>query len=123
LLHIRDGEQWWLENWTHGPAREFPKLPQTTAIVEAQELFRETAHGRNGYMVRLLDCDLDRRVTVWVTPARQLSFTLGESMLQVCSHGTHHRAQAVNMLRHAGAAKPELDYAEWFALRGSAYKK
>ncbi|MCC6360105.1 MAG: hypothetical protein IT450_15280, partial [Phycisphaerales bacterium] len=38
-------------------------------------------------------------------------FPLGVTMLQLCCHGTHHRAQCLNMLRHVGATAPPLDVA------------
>jgi uncharacterized damage-inducible protein DinB len=31
-------------------------------------------------------------------------------LLQLCYHATHHRAQAVNILRRLGTQAPELDY-------------
>ena len=31
----------------------------------------------------------------------------------VLVHGTHHRAQLINMLRHSGATAPALDYGAW----------
>ena len=34
--------------------------------------------------------------------AGTIHFRIGESMLQLASHGTHHRAQAINMLRQSG---------------------
>jgi hypothetical protein len=40
---------------------------------------------------------------------RTHTFLLGPLMLHVCNHGSHHRAQAVNMLCHVGGEVPELD--------------
>ena len=39
--------------------------------------------------------------------------TLGETMLQVMSHSTHHRAQANTRLRTLGAEPPMVDYIAW----------
>jgi uncharacterized damage-inducible protein DinB len=41
-------------------------------------------------------------------------------MVQVCSHGTHHRAQALNMLRRLGAPVSELDLILWSLTAASA---
>ena len=49
-------------------------------------------------------------MTASPTKNKTYTFTLGESMLQLCSHGTHHRAQIANMFRHVGAEVPALDY-------------
>lgn len=41
-------------------------------------------------------------------------FTRGTAMVHVLTHGMHHRAQALNMLRHLGATDlPDLDAIEW----------
>jgi len=39
--------------------------------------------------------------------------TLGETILQVISHSTHHRAQANTRLRTVGAEPPMVDYIAW----------
>jgi uncharacterized damage-inducible protein DinB len=39
--------------------------------------------------------------------------TLGETILQVISHSTHHRAQANTRLRMVGAEPPMVDYIAW----------
>ena len=39
--------------------------------------------------------------------------TLGETILQVISHSTHHRAQANTRLRTAGVEPPMVDYIAW----------
>ena len=31
---------------------------------------------------------------------RTYTFTRGVTLVHVCTHGTHHRAQCINMLRH-----------------------
>jgi uncharacterized damage-inducible protein DinB len=36
-----------------------------------------------------------------------------ESMVQLCTHGTDHRAQLLNMLRHSGVTAPGIDYVVW----------
>ncbi len=38
---------------------------------------------------------------------------LVESKVQLCGHGTHHRAQLVNMLRHSKHTPPAIDYVVW----------
>lgn len=113
LLHIRDAERWWYENWTVGPGSSFKELPETTPVAELRSRFHEIAEKRDAYLDRLSDHDLVRVVTAEVRPGLRLSFRLGESMLQLCSHGTHHRAQALNMLRHLGADVPALDYVDY----------
>jgi uncharacterized damage-inducible protein DinB len=113
LLHIRDAEQWWYDNWGSAPPPQFKELPATTPIDELAALMHEIAEKRDAYVGRLTDDDLQRIVTAEVRRGVTLRFRLGESLLQLCGHGTHHRAQALNMLRRLGADVPKLDYVDW----------
>jgi uncharacterized damage-inducible protein DinB len=52
----------------------------------------------------------------WIEQQLKQTFaatTLGETMLQVASHGTHHRAQANTRLRALGVDPPVVDYIAW----------
>lgn len=110
LLHIRFAEQWWLENWIHGPGRPFPELPATTGIPELRRLTAETVAGRNALLSDLPADGLSRVVSAVPRPGVTRTFQLGVTMLQLCLHGVHHRAQAVNMLRRVDGGLLELDY-------------
>ena len=113
LLHIRDAERWWHDNWTLGPGADENKLPETTPMRELRALYVESAAQRNAYIERLSDEDLLRVVLADARSDLRLSFRLGESLLQLCGHGTHHRAQVLNMLRQLGAEAPGLDYVDY----------
>ncbi len=111
LLHIRDAEQWWLENWVRGPLERFDELPPSTSLVQLRELFGQLAATRDALLARCNDAALLRPVRTRVPgEPGEYAFRLGATMLQLCLHGTHHRAQALNMLRHRGATPPGLDY-------------
>ena len=43
-------------------------------------------------------------------PDLTLDFPLGVTLMQLCGHATHHRAQALNMVRHLGGPTREFDY-------------
>jgi uncharacterized damage-inducible protein DinB len=119
LIHVRDAEQWWLENWIDGPGRVFPPADESLAIERLADRFRETAAQRNSYLQRaefssngassIRNAGLARLVRATPRPNVHREFPLGVTMLQLNHHGTHHRAQALNMLRHLGAAVPALD--------------
>ena len=53
---------------------------------------------------------LEAEVFAEPLPGKRLYFRLGETMQQICYHGTHHRAQTINMLRHLGEESPRIDY-------------
>ena len=110
LAHLRDAEQWWYENWHNGGAFEFDQIKRETTIQELHQAYTQTIADRDKYFANLADGDLDRTVTATLREGQTLTFTLGESMLQLCGHGTHHRAQIINMFRHSGAEVPVLGY-------------
>ncbi len=113
LLHMRDAEHWWYLNWTAEPVPEFQKLPVTTPLNELDELYEQTTKRREEYLETLTDDELERAVGAYAGEKMRLEFRLGESLLQLWTHGTHHRAQAVNMLRHLGVTVSSLDMARY----------
>jgi uncharacterized damage-inducible protein DinB len=114
LRHMIEAEQWWYRNWTEGPS-PFPKLPETLSIDELSETWREATRRRDAWLSQQSVGDLAKSVTA--APAGVLiQIRVGESFLQLCGHGTHHRAQAINMLRQIGLKPPSIDYVVW--LRG-----
>ena len=59
-------------------------------------------------------CPLEERVTRRLRDGRTLEFSRGEVVTQVTSHGMHHRAQCLNMLRQLGVKPmPPSSVAEW----------
>jgi len=80
----------------------------------AADLMASAARARERGLSTVLD------VTVGGSSYR---FTLGAMLLHVTTHGVHHRAQCLNMLRHLGAAGVsdrilEIDALDWAATRG-----
>ena len=110
LAHLRDAEQWWYQNWHNGGVFDFEQVKQETTVQQLRKVYRETLADRIDYFSGLASGDLDRTVKATQSEGQTWTFTLGESMLQLCCHGTHHRAQIINMFRHVGAEVPALDY-------------
>ncbi len=115
LLHIRDAEQWWLGTWCGEPPDAFKRLPETASIAELDAALVGIAARRREYLSDSTAGDLERVVRVRPPRGGELAFTIGDTVLQLCGHGTHHRAQAVNMLRQVGATMPDIDYIDWVA--------
>ncbi len=110
LLHIRFAEQWWLDNWVHGPGQPFPELPPSTPLAEIEALFAQTAAQRQRFLASRSDADLQTVYELRPRPGVVRRYPLGVSMLQLCHHGVHHRAQISNMLRRVGGEPLDLDY-------------
>lgn len=113
LLHIHDAELWWLRNWTQGPTL-FAGLPESTRLPELAERWAAVSADRDRFLADLDAQAASRVVQVQVQAAGPpLRFRVVESLLQLCGHGTHHRAQVVNQLRHSGVKLGSIDYIIW----------
>jgi uncharacterized damage-inducible protein DinB len=110
LAHIRFADQWWLENWTLGPGRPFPETEPHVTIADLRRLWAQTVQQRDAYLAGLPQADFARPVTATPRPGVTRVFPLEVTLMQLGFHGTHHRAQALNMLRRLAAPTPGLDY-------------
>jgi len=110
LAHITAAERWWFGNWKEGPTTFFPDKETSISIDELVKEHESVAAARDAFIARLSDDDLSRRVDAQPRKDVLASFPLGQTMVQLCCHGTYHRAQALNMLRHAGAEPMRMDY-------------
>lgn len=117
LTHLRDAEEWWVGNWRGSGDGSFEKLKDTTGLDELTRLLEASIAARDAY---LESCDAERLlspVTVEAAPGAPLTFRTGESVMQLPTHGTHHRAQALAMLRRLGAPPPDVSYVAYARLQ------
>jgi uncharacterized damage-inducible protein DinB len=110
LEHLFGAEWTWLQR-CKGRSPASGECPRNfTTLSALWDEWRRTAEQRNDFVGTLSSADLPRPVTyVHPSSGKRYSFQLGHVLLHVCNHGTHHRAQALNMLRHVGAEVPEMD--------------
>ena len=114
FAHTHDAERFWLTNWlSPGTAEPFPKADGTVALRDLRARFDEVARHRDDFLARTRDEDLLRDVEGTAAPGRSFKFPLGVTMVQLNNHGTHHRAQTINMLRRCGSVTPPTDYTTW----------
>jgi uncharacterized damage-inducible protein DinB len=117
FLHLLDAERWWYRNWTMGPS-DAEELPSTTSLEDFEALWRENALRRNAFIAQQDALNAQRVITAKVHDLL-IDLRAVESMLQLCCHGTHHRAQILNMLRQSGAELPKIDYVVWLRLQNA----
>lgn len=110
-LHVFDGERWWLRNWTVEPTA-FQHSPESTPIGDLRRGWADVIDARNRFLASLDQESSQSVVTALVGPL-SIRMPVIESMLQLCGHGTHHRAQTINMLRRTNVTTPGLDYMVW----------
>jgi uncharacterized damage-inducible protein DinB len=114
FLHLLDAETWWYRNWTTGPSG-FDEASDTTSLDSFEKMWTEQAAKRNQFIAQQDSLTAQRVITAAVHDLL-IDLPAIESQLQLCCHGTHHRAQILNMLRQAGAELPKLDYVVWLRL-------
>ncbi|MCB9855787.1 MAG: DinB family protein [Phycisphaerales bacterium] len=100
MLHIESAERYWLGHWRGESHPTWQELDETTTIAGLADAWKGIRKEREACFDTLDDAALMREVTAEPGKGMHLTFRLGETILQVATHGTHHRAQALNMLRH-----------------------
>lgn len=117
VLHIVNAERWWLNNWTIGPSM-YEKPLETTSITELRSVWNQTIPARNQFLNSLDEASAQRVLTALVGPM-QVRVPVIEAAVQLGGHGTHHRAQLINMLRQTGVTPPACDLMVWLRERNS----
>ena len=117
LRHLYGAERIWFERWQGAEQPQFSRSRTIVAMDDLWQAFRKLAAARNEYIDGQ---DLTRPITYTDQDGRTRTNRLGDLMLHVCNHGVHHRAQALNMLRHLDAELPRLDYVDWLCGRDAA---
>jgi len=113
IKHILDGETVWLARWRGRTETPWPSYDLRPTVAALAEVSRATQAERDAFVAALNEADLSRVIVYRDSRGSLFSASLGDMMMQMFVHSTHHRAQAVNMLRRVGATAPELDYMVW----------
>ena len=110
LTHLHDVERFWTSQWTGDGTGGLSNagLP----LKEIRDSWSAIADRRRRWLPTVDTDAVNQEIAVaFGTPP--MKFRKLETMLQVCVHGTHHRAQAINMLRHSGVTVPGFDLPIW----------
>ncbi|MFQ5492141.1 MAG: DinB family protein, partial [Phycisphaerae bacterium] len=111
LQHLWRAERAWLDCWLGDADPPAPPAEPALPVPALWDRFRLTAAERDRFLQGTSPQGLARKVRYRDSRGRAFEHALGDMMLHVCNHGQHHRAQALNMLRHLGIEKiPGLDY-------------
>lgn len=123
LLHIHVVQHGFLHVWREQALPELPKpsdFPETTRLAAWGREYHQTAAA---FVAALDEALLDGSLSIpWadqlaVRLARPPSpVTLGQTMLQVASHSSHHRGQINVRLRELGCEPPLIDFITWLWL-------
>jgi len=110
LLHIWAGESVWFCRWQGKTETPWPDESERVSVPTLAERFRDTWKQRAKWLDSLPAAELAKSIIYRDSKGTCYSAALGDMMLQMCLHSHHHRAQAVNMIRHVGGTPPEVDY-------------
>jgi uncharacterized damage-inducible protein DinB len=110
LIHLYNGEFVWLQRWQGKRETKWPSETEKVAPQALLERFEATWRERDAFLRSLSGVDLGRVVVYRDSKGSEFQAALSDMLLQMLVHSTHHRAQAVNMLRQIGAGLVELDY-------------
>jgi uncharacterized damage-inducible protein DinB len=113
LVHLDDTDRWWFSNWTSDNASVFPVADPSVSLADLRKRFEQTTQQRGRFLASLSEQDLNRPIKAQPEEGKFLTFPLGHTMIEICNHGTHHRSQAINMLRQIGVTVPPNDYFVW----------
>ncbi|MDB5384757.1 MAG: hypothetical protein JWM11_403 [Planctomycetaceae bacterium] len=111
FLHLFGTEPWWLKNWA-GDLGMFEQPAADMPLQQLKESWSDVAQQRNAFISQL-DQERASQIVSMLVGGPPLKFRIIDSLIQICLHGTHHRAQLTNMLRHSGVQPPGLDYVGW----------
>jgi uncharacterized damage-inducible protein DinB len=113
LLHLHAGEHVWLQRWQGRTETPWPDEKEKVSVEVISTQFAKTYAERTTFLSTVQDGDLGKLVTYRDSKGSLFAATLGDMITQGILHSTHHRAQAVNMLRRAADTLVELDYMMW----------
>lgn len=110
LIHLYNGEFVWLQRWQGKRETKWPSEEERVGPQELLGRFEQTWREREAFLRTLAGGDLGRMVVYRDSRGSEFQAALSDMLLQMLVHSTHHRSQAVNMLRQVGAGLVELDY-------------
>jgi uncharacterized damage-inducible protein DinB len=110
LTHLLDAELWWRDHWL-GQSKPWKDSGRLTWIQLREQWQTIRSERRN--LIESLDENSCQRVVQVTVGGPPILIRIVESLVQLCTHGTHHRAQLVNMLRHNQIKPPAIDVMVW----------
>lgn len=113
VAHIYVGEKVWLERWKGHRDTPWPPYETTQTPAEILKACEAIWKDRDPFIAGLKDASLEARQVYRDSKGSLFQATLHEMILQGLTHSTHHRAQAVNMIRRLGGPIVEVDFMYW----------
>jgi uncharacterized damage-inducible protein DinB len=110
ILHTWAGEHVWLERWRGRVEATWPNEEEQVSVAELASRMNKVARERDEFLAGVTPEKLAAGQRYRDSKGTLFDTTLRDMILQMFVHSSHHRAQAVNMLRHLGVNHPQVDY-------------
>jgi uncharacterized damage-inducible protein DinB len=118
LTHMIAAKKTWTDTLMGRPPT--PRIDQTGAVYSPAQLVELHQQSGDEFMAVARKHALDE-IVKRTREGKEFSFTRGVVITHVTTHGMHHRAQCLNMLRHLGVKPlPMSSVAEWARTADSA---
>jgi uncharacterized damage-inducible protein DinB len=82
-------------------------------IPNAKELMEQNNHHWQQYLEKLNDSNFDQIISYQNSTGTQLETKLSDSLSHLINHGTYHRGQIIQLLKHERTTLPATDYIFW----------
>ncbi|MCY3843195.1 MAG: DinB family protein [Acidobacteria bacterium] len=117
LRHLHETQQQYLTMWTGRPPRSAQDDASLATVYEWAQPFYAAARSfldatDAEAMAETVSGTFAERMQQYLGPP-QGTVTLGDTVLQVVTHTTHHRGQVMTRLRDIGGEPPLVDYVIW----------
>lgn len=110
IMHVLVGEEVWLARWRGETQKMWGGENEPLPPAGMTPRFEAMRAARAAFFGTLRAGDLDREQVYRDSKGSQFRAALRDMLIQGFVHSTHHRAQAVNILRRLGQPAPELDF-------------
>jgi uncharacterized damage-inducible protein DinB len=108
--HLLAGEVTWLARISGQVEAKWPAKAIPQSAWEMHAMFGQVQQERQALLRGLKDEQLNRMQKYRDSKGTLFQATVRQMLVQMITHATHHRAQAVNAIRRVGGPVPEVDY-------------
>ncbi len=111
LVHTVGAQIMWLARWAppSGPVG-MPQLQAGRVMEAIREAYASSHEGLRAFVASLGPENLDTVVSYVDSRGQRFERPLGQLMLHLANHGTHHRAETAMLLTALGRPPRQLDY-------------
>ena len=107
LAHMVGAERIWLDRWKGVSAKALLPAESIPTLADVHLTWKQVEDEMRAFIDQCSDEHLEADLKYTNTSGITYSFPLGELMVHVVDHGTHHRGELVAMLTILGIPHPE----------------